>query len=173
MDERHDVDSNIITSAFGKGDNKIINWLNKGFAKYINKEKALHYLHLPAPIAGALSGKELVSAAKVVRDFNNAKLPNNDFDGDTQKRTSNAKNGTPEEGIVPASDSNNHAYPNPTKAQKKAGNYRKRHVKVDGFDISIENEKGSERRGTRSVDGDHIDVFLSDNPSEGDVYVID
>ena len=83
---------------------------------------------------------------------------------------------------------------NPTDAQKEAGNYRKGHVKVDGYDISIENPKGSERTGadangnpwsvtmnnsygyirkTEGADGDHIDVFLSDNPSSGKVYVVD
>lgn len=85
-------------------------------------------------------------------------------------------------------------YQNPTEAQKEAGNYKKGHVKVDGFDITIENPKGSVRsgkdadgkewsvtmnndygyiRGTEGVDGDHIDVFLSDNPEQGNVYVID
>ncbi|WP_440429177.1 LPD38 domain-containing protein [Phocaeicola plebeius] len=83
---------------------------------------------------------------------------------------------------------------NPTEAQKEAGNYKKGHVKVDGFDITIESPKGSVRsgkdsdgkewsvtmnndygyiRGTEGVDGDHIDVFLSDNPEQGNVYVID
>ena len=83
---------------------------------------------------------------------------------------------------------------NPTEAQKEAGNYKKGHIKIDGYDITIENPKGSERsgtdkngtpwsitmnntygyiRGTESVDGDHIDVFLSDNPSEGNVFVVD
>lgn len=83
---------------------------------------------------------------------------------------------------------------NPTEAQKEAGNYKKGHVKVDGFDITIKNPKGSVRsgkdadgkewsvtmkndygyiRGTEGVDGDHIDVFLSDNPEQGNVYVID
>jgi len=83
---------------------------------------------------------------------------------------------------------------NPTEAQKEAGNYKKGHVKVDGFDITIENPKGSVRsgkdadgkewsvtmnndygyiRGTEGVDGDHIDVFLSDNHEQGNVYVID
>lgn len=83
---------------------------------------------------------------------------------------------------------------NPTEAQKEAGNYKKGHVKVDGFDITIESPKGSVRsgkdsdgkewsvtmnndygyiRGTEVVDGDHIDVFLSDNPEQGNVYVID
>lgn len=83
---------------------------------------------------------------------------------------------------------------NPSDAQKEAGNYKKGHIKLDGYDITIENPQGSERsgtdrdgnswsiimnndygyiRGTESVDGDHIDVFLSDNPVDGKVYVID
>lgn len=83
---------------------------------------------------------------------------------------------------------------NPTEAQKEAGNYKKGHIKLDGYDITIENPKGSIRsgrdangqewsiimnndygyiRGTKAVDGDHIDIFLSDNPSEGNVFVVD
>ena len=83
---------------------------------------------------------------------------------------------------------------NPTEAQKEAGNYKKGHIKLDGYDVTIENPKGSERkgidasgkawsvtmnndygyiRGTKGVDGDHIDVFLSDNPESGNVYVVD
>lgn len=83
---------------------------------------------------------------------------------------------------------------NPTDAQKEAGNYKKGHVKVDGFDITIENAKGSTRsgkdadgkewsvtmnntygyiRGTEGVDGDHIDIYLSDDPTSGNVFVID
>lgn len=83
---------------------------------------------------------------------------------------------------------------NPTEAQKEAGNYKKGHVKIDGYNVTIENPKGSVRsgkdangnewsvtmnndygyiRGTEGVDGDHIDVFLSDNPESGDVFVID
>ena len=82
----------------------------------------------------------------------------------------------------------------PTEAQKSAGNYKKGHINIGGYDITIENPKGSERsgvdangqpwsvtmnnsygyiRGTEGVDGDHIDVFLSDNPADGKVYVID
>ena len=83
---------------------------------------------------------------------------------------------------------------NPTDAQKEAGNYKKGHITLDGYDITIENPKGSTRsgvdangqpwsvtmnndygyiRGTQGVDGDHIDVFLSDDPTTGKVYVID
>lgn len=82
----------------------------------------------------------------------------------------------------------------PTEAQKEAGNYKMDHRRIDGYDISIENAKGSVRsgknpdgtkwetlmhndygyiRGTEGVDGDHIDVFLSDTPEEGDVFVVD
>lgn len=83
---------------------------------------------------------------------------------------------------------------NPTDAQKEAGNYKKGHIKVNGLDITIEQPKGSVRsgkdrdgkewsvtmnntygyiRGTKGVDGDHIDVFLSDDTSQGNVYVVD
>lgn len=83
---------------------------------------------------------------------------------------------------------------NPTEAQKEAGNYKKGHIKIDGFNVTIEQPKGSIRRGkdangkewetemhntygyirgTESVDGDHIDIFLSDNPTEGNVFVVD
>ena len=82
----------------------------------------------------------------------------------------------------------------PSDAQKEAGNYKKGHIKVDGLDITIEQPKGSIRtgkdasgkewrsemhntygyiRGTESVDGDHIDIFLSDNPADGNVFVVD
>ena len=36
---------------------------------------------------------------------------------------------------------------NPTEAQKEAGNYKKGHVRVGTFDISIEQPKGSVRSG--------------------------
>lgn len=70
----------------------------------------------------------------------------------------------------------------PTDAQKEAGNYKKGHVQVGTFDVTIEQPVGSLRRGkdadgkewettmqntygyirgTEGVDGDHIDVFLS------------
>ena len=83
---------------------------------------------------------------------------------------------------------------NPTEAQKEAGNYKKGHVNIDGMNFTIENPKGSTRsgkdsdgeewhtvmnntygyiKGTKGIDGDHIDMYLSDNPTEGNVYVID
>ena len=86
---------------------------------------------------------------------------------------------------------------NPTEGQKKAGNYKKGHVQIGAFDISVEQPKGSVRRGkdadgkeweskmnntygyfrgTEGVDGDHIDVFLS-NDIDGwngrKVFVVD
>ena len=71
-----DVDFNIIASAFGKANDSIVKWINKGFATYINKEKALNYLYLSAPIAEAAENSELSSAAKVVKDFENPKQSN-------------------------------------------------------------------------------------------------
>lgn len=74
---KEDIDFNIISSVFGKGDNKVVDWINKGFATYINKEKALNYLHHSAPIAEALSNSRLSSAAKIIKDFHNPKLNSN------------------------------------------------------------------------------------------------
>ena len=85
----------------------------------------------------------------------------------------------------------------PTEAQKEAGNYKKGHVQVGTFDITIEQPQVSVRKGTDAdgkqweskmnntygyirgavgVDGDHIDVFLS-NDIDGwngrKVFVVD
>lgn len=86
---------------------------------------------------------------------------------------------------------------NPTDGQKEAGNYKKGHVKVAGFNISIEQPRGSVRSGTDAngkkwsvtmnntygymtdnvgADGDHLDVFLSNDIYSWDqqnVYVVD
>ena len=32
-------------SVFGKDEDNIVDWIEKGYATYINKEKALNYLH--------------------------------------------------------------------------------------------------------------------------------
>lgn len=85
----------------------------------------------------------------------------------------------------------------PTEAQREAGNYKKGHVQVGAFDITIEQPEGSIRRGTdadgkqweskmhntygyfrgtEGVDGDHIDVFLSndmDGWNGAQVFVVD
>lgn len=85
----------------------------------------------------------------------------------------------------------------PTPAQKEAGNYKKGHVTVGRFNITIENPAGSTRSGvdangkewsttmantygyikdTEGVDGDHIDVFLHQDMNEWNerkVYVVD
>lgn len=84
--------------------------------------------------------------------------------------------------------------PEPTQAQIKAGNYKKGHIKVQGLDISIENPKGSERRGTdpngkewahtmsdhygyikRTVgaDREQIDTYIGKNPESDQVFIVD
>jgi hypothetical protein len=88
--------------------------------------------------------------------------------------------------------------PEPTQAQKEAGNYKLGHVKLGGFDISIENPQGSERKGvdpngkpwsvtmkshygyfkgTVGKDKDHIDTFIrpgTETLADSDpVFVID
>ncbi|NWO10145.1 hypothetical protein HLV40_07010 [Chromohalobacter salexigens] len=82
----------------------------------------------------------------------------------------------------------------PTPAQAEAGNYRKGKVRLNGFEIAIENPKGSTRRGTAqdgtewesqmahhygdikgttAADGDNLDVFVGENPSSPQAYIID
>ena len=85
----------------------------------------------------------------------------------------------------------------PTPAQAEAGNYKKGHVTIGDFDITIENPAGSIRKGvdadgkewqttmanaygyikgTESVDGDHIDVFLHSDMDQWNgrkVFVVD
>ena len=70
-----DIDFNIVASVFGKEGNSIIDWLNNGYATYINKEKALSFLsHHSAPIAETAANAELSRATKVVKDFENPKF---------------------------------------------------------------------------------------------------
>lgn len=76
----------------------------------------------------------------------------------------------------------------PSEAQVEAGNYPKRHIKVDGLDIAVETEAGQKRRPewpalrnaygyikrTLGKDGDQVDVFLGPKADQpGNVYVID
>ena len=90
--------------------------------------------------------------------------------------------------------------PQPTDAQKEAGNYKLGHIRVAGMDVSIENPAGSKRsgtdrsgkkwsvqmqshygyiRGTRGRDKDHIDIFVkpgadaTPEASFGGVFVVD
>lgn len=82
----------------------------------------------------------------------------------------------------------------PSQAQIEAGNYKKGHVKMHGLDISIENPKGSMRRGvdengkawetklahhygyikgTVGKDKDHVDVFIGPDTASQRVFVVD
>lgn len=87
--------------------------------------------------------------------------------------------------------------PEPTQAQKEAGNYKVGRIRVAGLDISIENPQGSTRsgmdrdgktwqntlqhhygyiRGTVGADKDHVDVFVKPGTPEdfgGQVFVVD
>lgn len=88
--------------------------------------------------------------------------------------------------------------PNPSEAQKKAGNYKKGHLSFGGYDFTVETPKGTTRSGKDEqgkpwsvtmhdtygyilgkigVDGDHIDMFINDGADldtfDGNVYVVD
>lgn len=77
----------------------------------------------------------------------------------------------------------------PTLAQKEAGNYRKQHISFQGLPITIENPRGTIRRGpgwqvrvpydygyikgTEGKDGDHVDVCIGPDRSSDRVFVVD
>lgn len=84
--------------------------------------------------------------------------------------------------------------PEPSQAQIEAGNYRKGHVRVAGLDISIENPRGSVRRGTRpdgsewshemsdhygyirrteGADGEQVDVYVGPQEDSQRVFIVD
>lgn len=80
-----DVDFNVVSSVFAKNNISVVEWINKGYATYINKEKALNYLHHSAPIAEALSDSRLSSAAKVVENFVNPKISAENVEKNVEK----------------------------------------------------------------------------------------
>lgn len=84
--------------------------------------------------------------------------------------------------------------PEPTPAQKEAGNFAKGKVNIQGLEIAIETPKGAIRSGTnkqgeawqvempthygyilgtQGKDKDHIDVYIGPNPEAGNVFVVD
>ncbi|PZU71067.1 MAG: hypothetical protein DI540_01030 [Sphingobium sp.] len=79
--------------------------------------------------------------------------------------------------------------PEPTEAQKEAGNYSKGHVAIGGLDVSIENPAGTSRRPewpplrytygyvkrSEGADGDHVDVFLGPKAADptNPVFIVD
>ncbi|WP_213956356.1 PLxRFG domain-containing protein [Variovorax sp. dw_954] len=84
--------------------------------------------------------------------------------------------------------------PEPTQAQKEAGNYKKGHVEYQGLPITIENPRGSTRSGksesgtewshamsdhygyvkrTEGADGDHVDVYVGKKLDATHAYIVD
>lgn len=82
----------------------------------------------------------------------------------------------------------------PSDAQKAAGNYAKGHLTIQGLPITIETPKGALRRGvgpdgtpwenespahygyvkkTEGADGDHVDVYIGDQPDSDRVFIVD
>ena len=94
-----------------------------------------------------------------------------------------------------AATSPNNDRPEPTDAQKAAGNYKKGHTAIEGLELTIENPAGSTRSGTardgtewsvemqhhygyfkrtEGKDGDQVDVFVKEGTEDAPtVYVVD
>lgn len=126
--------------------------------------------NLPAGNAG---GEDAVDAAELLNDGEQSPI---------------------DEAAHEAATSPQNDLPEPTDAQKEAGNYRKGHITLHGLDISIENPRGSTRSGvdqdgkawettlahhygyvkrTEGADGDQVDVFIGDKPESDKVFVVD
>lgn len=136
--------------------------------------------------------KQIEDAAEAARDPKPATTP-------TDRAKSIADKYLPVDAAAnEAATSPRNALPEPTQAQKEAGNYKLGHIALGGLNISIENPAGSERKGTDkggkawSVqmkhhygyikgtvgrDKDHIDVFVKEGVSEvaddAPVFVVD
>lgn len=120
--------------------------------------------------------------AKGMADYLNARhetaIKTNEIDQAAHEAATSPKNGLPQ----------------PTAAQKEAGNYKKGHLTFQGLDITIENPRGSKRegvdpngkkwsvemehhygyiKGTVGKDKDHIDVFIGKSPASRMVYIVD
>ena len=84
--------------------------------------------------------------------------------------------------------------PQPTEAQKEAGNYTKGHASIHGLNVTIENPEGSTRsgvdrdgtpwetkmehhygyiKGTIGADKDHIDTFVGKSHASNAVFIVD
>jgi len=84
--------------------------------------------------------------------------------------------------------------PEPTEAQKHAGNYKKPVVNVQGLNIAIETPEGATRKGTdkdgkpwevtlehpygyikksKAADGEQVDAYIGPNPQSQKVWVVD
>lgn len=82
---------------------------------------------------------------------------------------------------------------NASQAQLEAGNYRKRHIRFQGLEITIENPAGSVRqgvdrdghkwrtkmvyaygyiRGSLGVDGDHVDCYIGPDRTADTAYIV-
>lgn len=99
----------------------------------------------------------------------------------------------PDAGQVQESVRRNDYHSEPSEAQKKAGNYKKEHVKWNSLDIAIETQAGTMRRGadengkpwenqlaydygyvkrTEGADGDAVDVFIGNNLTGDKVFIV-
>ncbi|MFI3322101.1 MAG: hypothetical protein R3Y50_06205 [Rikenellaceae bacterium] len=78
-----DVEVNSIRSLYPKeSKSSILDWVNNGLLKWVNKEKAIKFFSTQEPnyLAGGKENDSLSSATKLINDFENPKLHNNKID---------------------------------------------------------------------------------------------
>jgi hypothetical protein len=146
------------------------------------------------------------AAAQPVPGSDAGQLSGDGVPEDTALASQTEGSNSVESQIPPENEVNAHAaatspindLPEPTDAQKEAGNYKKGAIKVGGLNISVENPEGSVRRSkadavdkwettmtahygyikgvkARAPDKEHVDVYVKPGTAEdysGDVYVV-
>ncbi len=114
--------------------------------------------------------------------------------GELERREANPQAAVIDQAAHEAATSPQNDRPEPTDAQKEAGNYKKGHVNIHGLDVTIENPRGSKRSGkgpdgkpwevemtahygyikrTEGADGEQVDVYIGDRPASDRVFVVD
>lgn len=63
-----DIDFNIVSSVFGKGDGNLKDWLKRGSATYINNEKVQNFLFDKSALIAAAAAKSELSSGANIRD---------------------------------------------------------------------------------------------------------
>lgn len=159
-------------------------------AGFINGVRAT--LGIPSQMTS--EGKDEFAAWKDARDRRKAAQPSPEQQAPSPAEGADSRSAEIDSAAHEAATSPHNDLPEPSQAQIEAGNYKKGHVRVQGLDISIENPRGSERRGMRpdgtewrhtmsdhygyikrsvGSDNEQVDVYVGPQPDSDRVFVVD
>ncbi|MFC2974680.1 PLxRFG domain-containing protein [Azotobacter bryophylli] len=159
-------------------------------AGFINGVRAT----LGIPSQATSEGKDEFATWKAARDRRKAAQPSPEQPAPSPAAGADSRSAEIDSAAHEAATSPHNDLPEPSQAQIEAGNYKKGHVRVQGLDISIENPRGSERRGMRpdgtewrhtmsdhygyikrsvGSDNEQVDVYVGPQPESDRVFVVD